>query len=228
MAKKETNKKKTNNYEFESGLQSQTKHGILAIIFFVLALFFLMAWFDSAGVAGKFLYEKLNLLLGVGYVLLPALCMLLGSSFVKSETPNIGWPRTVSAVLFLLSGLGIIDVASATHAGGLLGEILSTPLVYLFDKIASIVFLGAILIISILIMFDASLNIHSLLAKLRELFSRKTAPEIAKGKEVPVVEAEEDIEEDEDEETETTGEKIKKALGVGKNKKEEALKFSAL
>lgn len=225
MAKKETNKKKNNNYEFESGLQSQTKHGILAIIFFVLALFFLMARFDSAGVAGKFLYEKLNFLLGVGYVLLPALCMLLGSSFVKSETPNIGWTRTISAVLFLLSGLGIIDVASTDHAGGLLGEILSTPFIYLFDKIASIVFLAAILIISILIMFDASLNANSMLAKLRELFSRKTAPEVAKGKDVPVVEAEEDL--DEDGEKETTSEKIKKALGVGKNKKEEeALKFS--
>ena len=55
----------------------------------------------------------------------------------------------------------MIDIASGmgNHAGGLLGEILSTPFVSLFDVSASLVFLGAILIISILIMFDAKLDL---------------------------------------------------------------------
>ena len=40
----------------------------------------------------------------------------------------------MSGVLFLLSSLGIIDIASGkgVHGGGLLGEILSTPFVALF------------------------------------------------------------------------------------------------
>lgn len=220
MAKKEIKKKssaKEKEIEFESGLQSQTKHGILAIVFFVLALFFLMAEFDMAGVAGKFVYEKLNFLLGVGYVLLPALCMLLGSSFVKSETPNIGWTRTTSAFLFMLSGLGIIDVASANHAGGLLGEILATPFVYLFDKVASILFLWAMLIISLLIMFDASLNIKPLLMKLWSILKREKPAPMTEEEEVDdeVEEAEEELE------TETTKEKIKKALGVSKKPKDD-------
>ena len=37
-------------------LKTQTKHGIIAVILFVLALFFLMSAFDLAGVAGKFIY----------------------------------------------------------------------------------------------------------------------------------------------------------------------------
>ena len=63
MAKKENdneNSKKKNNDSKESlGLKTQTKHGIIAIVFFVLALFFLMSLFDMTGVAGGIIYEKL-------------------------------------------------------------------------------------------------------------------------------------------------------------------------
>src|SRR3989338_8588452 len=104
-------------------LKTETKHGIIAIVFFVLALVLLMASFGWAGRAGTFVYKILFYLLGIGYVLLPALFILLGSSFVNSETPNIGWNRAISGLLFLLSGLGIIDIISSKHSGGFLGEI---------------------------------------------------------------------------------------------------------
>ena len=220
MAKKETKKKISTEFE-NNGLQAHTKNGIFAIIFFVLAIFFLMAWFDMSGVAGKFTYEKLSLLLGVGYVLLPALCLMLGSSFIKAETPEIGWTRSISAVLFLLSGLAIIDVASVNHAGGLLGQILSTPFVYLFDKIASIIFLGAILIISILIMFNASLEFGAIWNNIKALFRRKkTDEELQREEDEKELTTPKEEESDEETEAESTGDKIKKALGVGKKKPE--------
>src|SRR3989338_530847 len=146
---KNGNDKKSNGKNGEgvvSKLKSQTKHGILAIIFFALALFFVMSMFDMTGVAGKFIYEKLYYLLGLGYILFPALLALLGSSFLKKESPDIGWARGASGARFLFSGLGMIDIAGGNHQCGLLGEILSTPLVSMFDIYASIVFLGAILI----------------------------------------------------------------------------------
>jgi S-DNA-T family DNA segregation ATPase FtsK/SpoIIIE len=170
MAKKDKQKGKgkqsrTNN-ESANKLKVETRHGIWAIVFFVLALFLFMSMFDMAGVAGKFVYKVLHYLLGVGYILLPSLFLLLGSSFIKSKSPNIGWTRAVSSILFLLSGLGMIDIVSGTHAGGLLGRVLSTPFVALFDVYASIVFLGAILIIGILIMFDAKPEFESFFTRI--------------------------------------------------------------
>ncbi len=224
MAKNENGKKNDrnnkNNKKNSTGLKTETKHGIMAVVFFVFALFFAMSYFEVAGKVGALVYEKLYLLLGVGYALLPALFILLGSSFIKSEVPNIGWTRTISGIMFLLSGLGIIDIASKTHAGGLFGRILSTPFVSLFDVYASYVFLGAILIISILMMFDTKLNLAPFIRKIKSLFTKK--------KEEPAYLDEEEIEkveealpeEPEEEEKETTGEKIKKALGVGKKKEE--------
>ena len=145
---------KQKNRERIRGLQTHTKHGIIAVILFVLALFFLMSAFDVAGVAGRFVYEKLHYLLGVGYALLPLLLILLGTSFLRSETPEFGWARFVSGLMFLFSGLGIIDVVSKNHSGGFLGEIVALPFMALFEAYATVAFLVAILIISILIIFD--------------------------------------------------------------------------
>ena len=185
------NKKTSSNNDSKgsaiSKLKTETKHGIWAIVFFVLALFLFMSAFNMAGPAGEFFYKILYLLLGVGYVLLPSLFILLGWSFVKAERPNIGWTRMISSIMFLLSGLSIIDVASVEHAGGLLGRILSTPFVKLFDVYASIIFLGAILIISILIMFDAKPALIPFFKKILALFGKKSSGEI---------EVEDDIEED--------------------------------
>jgi len=221
MAKNGSKKKDDKGYS--SGLKTQTKHGIIAVVFFVLALFFLMSYFDIAGKAGIFIYEKFYLLLGIGYVLLPALFILLGTSFIKSEAPDIGWTRVISGIMFLLSSLGMIDIASGTgnHAGGLLGEILSTPFVSLFDAYASLVFLGAILIISILIMFDAKLDLAPFFRKIWSLIHRKreslgnTRDDSSDNSE------ESEVEKYMPDEEETTGEKIKNALGVGKKKEED-------
>lgn len=214
MAKNGKTKEKSDQKTNSLGLKTETKHGILAVVFFVLAVFFLMSRFGIAGMAGKFIYEKLHFLLGIGYLLLPALFVLLGYSFFKSKTPNVGWTRVVSSVMFLLASLGIIDVASGEHAGGLLGEILSTPFVSLFDVYASIVFLGAILIISIIAMLDAKPALGSLVKNIVAFFKKK------KPEEEPVenIEPEESREEEEKEagEKEKTSEKIKKALGMAK------------
>jgi S-DNA-T family DNA segregation ATPase FtsK/SpoIIIE len=194
-----------------SGLKTQTKHGIIAVVFFVLALFFLMSYFNIAGKAGTFIYEKFYLLLGFGYVLLPALFILLGTSFIKSEAPDIGWARIISGIMFLLSGLGIIDIASGAgnHAGGLFGEILSTPFVFLFDVYASLVFLGALLIISVLIMFDAKLNLAPLFGRIWTFFTKKKIGAVSVLNENEIKEVEKSMPEEEE------------TKSVGKNKEED-------
>ncbi|MBI3888167.1 DNA translocase FtsK 4TM domain-containing protein [Candidatus Nomurabacteria bacterium] len=199
MKKKNEKNGRNNNDKKNSGLKVSTKHGIIAIIFFVLAIFFLMSKFNLAGVVGVFVSKELHLLLGVGDILLPTLFLLLATSFIKSEVPDIGWTRVASATIFLLSSLGMIDIASGKdiHSGGLFGQVLSTPFVSLFDVYASLVFLGALLIISILIMFDTKPNLELVFAKIKSLFAKKEKAEFTSDlneeemKEVEKVEIEE-------------------------------------
>jgi len=186
MAKK-NKRAETENRE---GLKAGTKHAILSVIFFVLTIFFLLSALKVAGVAGEFFYEKLRFLLGVGYALLPILFALLGFSYLRARAPDFGWVRAVSSAVFLLSGLGIIDILSKAHSGGLLGRVLPTPLVSLFDIYASLVFLLALLLISILVTFDATLS-FAWFTKIREwLGKRKKEPETEREVEVKINEPE--------------------------------------
>ena len=158
MANEKNSKNNTKDKEKKGGekhkLKTETKHGILAVVFFVLALLIMMSAMGIAGRGGDFIYDVFHYLLGVGYIILPTLLIMLGASFIKSERPNIGWTRGISGTFFLLSSLGMIEAASPS-AGGIFGKILGAPLVSIFDVYASIIFLGALLIISILVMFDA-------------------------------------------------------------------------
>ena len=233
------NEKGNKNIKKEkAGLKTQTKHGIIAIIFFVLALFFLMSYFGIAGKAGVFIYDIFKMLLGsIGYFLLPTLFVLLGYSFIRSEVPDIGWTRALSGTTFMLSGLGIINIAgganntsaTSTRSGGLLGEILATPFVSLFDIYASLLLLGTILIISILIMLDAKPDFASFFIKIWS-FIRKVIGYRDKVAEEKFPENEKEINPssilpEREEESEAVSDKIKKALGVGKNKEENEENF---
>ncbi|MFA6257044.1 MAG: DNA translocase FtsK 4TM domain-containing protein [Candidatus Paceibacterota bacterium] len=213
--------KRDDKYERKNsrGLQTHTKHGIIAVILFVVALFFLMSAFDAAGVAGAFVYEKLYYLLGVGYVLLPLLLVLLGTSFLKSETPEFGVARFLSGLMFLFSGLGIIDVISPEHSGGFFGELLAAPFVKLFDVYATVAFLFAILIISLLIMFDARLAFPDFLKRVWAFFStKKETSEAGDLSEDEIDEIEKSMPEEEEE---TAGEKVRSALRMKKKEKEQ-------
>ncbi len=205
----------------KSKLKNETKYGIKAVIFFVFALFFLLSLFEMGGVAGKFVYEKLHLLLGLGYILLPVLFVLLGFSFLKSEGPNLGWTRTISGFMFLLSSLGILDVTIGSSSGGALGRILGSPFLSLFEVYASIVFLTAILIISILAMFDTRPTLFPLFRKIASWFSKEKEVQVEdEPPYIPEEDEDEELPDDEPAKPEVS-EKIKKALGIKKEEEEE-------
>ncbi len=226
MSKHDNRKKKAKQKKSEtkitrpsaplSTLKTETRHTIIAVILFVVALFLFMSAFGAAGVAGEFFYKIFHYLLGVGYVLLPVLFLLLGASFIQSNVPNIGGTRLTSALLFLVSGLGIINIASS-NAGGLIGKIASRPLVSLFDMYASIFFLGAILIISLLVMFDARPNLIGFFTR---LFGKKDMEEEDEDEE-------EDVYEDDEEEEEVKPKaKIKPVVSAEAPKEEKKIKIT--
>ena len=142
-------------------LKEETIHWVLAIIFFVLSVFLILASFKNGGVVGNALYNSLTYLLGVGYFLLPTLFLLLGISYIRAIKTNFGIIRAIGSILFILSGLGIVDLLLVGQ-GGFIGNLISTPLIKLFDFLASLIFLSALTIISLLIIFDTKPNLESL------------------------------------------------------------------
>ncbi|MFA5831195.1 MAG: DNA translocase FtsK 4TM domain-containing protein [Candidatus Paceibacterota bacterium] len=128
----------------------------IAILFFILALFFIMASFGKAGMAGNAIYSALTKLLGVGFFLLPILFLLLSVSFMRTVRPNLATRSLIGSFLFVFSGLGLLSLSPGEDTGGFLGNIFSTPLVKLFDIPFSVLFLVALLIISVIVLFDTA------------------------------------------------------------------------
>ena len=228
MANEKNSKNNSKDKEKKGGekhkLKTETKHGILAVIFFVLALLLMMSAVGIAGRGGEIIYDIFHYLLGIGFIILPTLLIMLGASFIKSERPNIGWTRGISGTFFLLSSLGIIEVASPSSAG-IFGKIFGVPLVMIFDVYASIIFLGALLIISILVMFDAKPMLMPYLEKFWMFLKGKKYEKIEDEYYEEPNKKEEEIDEEEEIEvpTESRGSTTAKAVGKIKPKEEEDL-----
>ncbi len=156
-------------------VKSETLQGIIAIILFVVAIFTVLAAFGKAGFVGGYVYSIFKNLFGVGYFLLPILLIMLGVSFLKSLERNFEVSKIIGSVLFFISGLGIIDTVMVEQ-GGIVGHLISFPLVKLFDFYASIIILLALLAISILIIFEAELRIDYFFFWKKFLRTKKDTP----------------------------------------------------
>ncbi|HYC34111.1 MAG TPA: DNA translocase FtsK 4TM domain-containing protein, partial [Candidatus Paceibacterota bacterium] len=147
---------------YPRSLKNETVQSIVAILFFIVAFFLLLASLGKAGVVGNNIYAFFKMLCGVGYFLMPVLCILLGIAFGRSLSRRLPVLKIIGGLVFFISGLGLIEIASI-GAGGKLGSLLSKPLIVLFDVYSSIAFLIAFIVISLLIIFDTHINLRSLM-----------------------------------------------------------------
>jgi len=80
---------------------------------------------------------------------------------LSSFRPHLLFINFIGSVLFLAGSLGIAELMFGNRTGGLVGYLIIFPLVKFFDTIATFLFLAAILFISLLIIFNTSLQIKS-------------------------------------------------------------------
>ncbi len=154
-------------------LKDETVSWIFAVSFFVMFVIFILAPLNLAGSVGDKVYNTLKVLFGIGYFLLPVLFFLLSVSFAKSMKHSFGATHAIGAGIFFLSSLALLDLSfgqlfSIENKGGLLGKFLHGPLVKLFDVPATIVILIALIIISILVIFDAAISMPSIFGIFRK------------------------------------------------------------
>lgn len=182
--KQNTNQKKKSVDIEEHGLKHETKQTIYSILAFFVAVFFIVAAFGGGGIAGTSVYAALYKLFGIGYIFLPLSAILLGISLIGQYRANVSTQHLIATLLFLLSSLSIIDIASVAHAGGLVGKAVAYPFIFLFDVNLSILLFGALVIISLLMLFDTKPALIPFFKRLWRLITGKkvvdtTTPEIA-------------------------------------------------
>lgn len=157
MPKDLNNKNNKNKIKEHSRLHPDTKKSILAIAFLAIAIILVLAEFKKAGPVGNFLYQIFSFLLGVGYFILPLTLFGIAIIFLTSDRPRFISVIVIGAIIFILSFLGLIDLLYPQNSGflGLIFGYFDVP----FGKIAAIILNICILIISLLVIFNAPLKI---------------------------------------------------------------------
>ena len=163
--KRAERKKRGGDDDSPRRVSSGALRSVWAILLMALAGFLMLASYNIGGVVGNALYSILSTLLGVGYMLLPLSLVLLGIAILRSFEKHFGLIQIISMMIFLLSSLGLVNIAFPGK-GGYIGVGVAKPIVAAVDTAATVVFLIAFIIIALIIAFDV--NLGALFAALRD------------------------------------------------------------
>lgn len=221
--RKDRNKKDTDDLvESESYLKEETVRAIVAVAFFVIALFLLMSAFNKGGIVGEKAFELFSYLFGIGYYLLPTIFFILCVSFFRTLHKRLALTHSIGGVLFFIASLSLVNI-SLPGRGGIVGGFISGPLVGMFDTYATVLILLALVVVSILTIFDAPLQFSfiSSLFKKKELEpgTEDVGPELIITN-TGALEPETKVEKDAKQQEEDKSGVLKKLIG-GEDKKDE-------
>lgn len=152
----------------ERTVSSEALRGVVAIFFFAVSGFLVLAALGIGGTVGASLYAGLSWLLGFGYLLLPLSLVMLAVLIFRSLERSFSWVHVVSMAIFLFSGLGLISIAYP-QGGGVLGEAIASPIVSAVDTVATVIFLLSFIVMAIIVAFDV--NLAAVLAWFKSLLA---------------------------------------------------------
>ncbi|MBI4992280.1 MAG: DUF87 domain-containing protein [Candidatus Harrisonbacteria bacterium] len=142
-----------------SQIHPETERSILAVFFIGFAAILILASFHNAGPAGEFIYNFLTKLFGLGYYLFPTIFLIIAGVFLSGEEKkDRAMTMTfLGATLFIIAGLGLIDVLYPAK-GGLVGEWMGSVEIP-FGYVASIIITVTILFAALLLTLNLPLKI---------------------------------------------------------------------
>ncbi|MBX4189245.1 DNA translocase FtsK [Candidatus Parcubacteria bacterium] len=173
--KKEKKKRGRDTEESRELISKETTNAILGILTAVITLFLLLSAAGKGGPVGGMTYRGLTLLFGIGYYLVPLVFVMLSISFFRSHEKNFALPQTLGSALFFFSALGLTDTLFPL-SGGVVGGFISRPLLSLFATYISIIILLALIVISVLVIFNTTIKLD-FLRLVAALFKRKVPEE---------------------------------------------------
>ena len=159
-------------------LREETLRGVLAVLFFTFGLVLIFVAFGKAGGGGRKIHEWLTGFVGIGFYLLPLLAFFLSVGLLRALRGLFPIKKTIGAFVLFLSGLGIVELLFPTE-GGWFGAVLSSPLSRLFEVYTSVVLLAAMFVMSLLVMFEASIPVGALHAHWRAVFWKRKEAKIS-------------------------------------------------
>ncbi|KND48463.1 MAG: DNA segregation ATPase FtsK/SpoIIIE, S-DNA-T family [Parcubacteria bacterium C7867-005] len=211
MAKKKRQNTDESSSWFEN-ISKETLNAVLGVLSVVVMLFLLLAAMGKGGPVGGGTYGLLTYLFGIGYYLVAIVFLMLAISFFQAKERDFALPQITGALIFFVSALGLTDLLF--NKGGVIGGFISNPLDSLFGPYLSAIIMMALIIISLLVIFDTAIKLD-LLYLFAKIFQKKEVATSMEDSEVAAVEkAEEEMRDKSPEETKgkEIGSLVKKML----------------
>ncbi len=150
---KRTRTKSTDPIEKKRGIKEETLRGVWGVLALAFAAFFVLSGFDVAGILGSKVHSGLGTLLGIGYWLVPVSLGLTALGLFKSFETKMSILAGFGTGIFFVASLAMLETLFDGSAG-IVGNMLSAPLVWAIDKVAAVVVLFAMLVAALLVVFD--------------------------------------------------------------------------
>ncbi|MDI6820570.1 MAG: DNA translocase FtsK [Patescibacteria group bacterium] len=141
----------------EEKLHPDIRKNVLVVIGLGLGVLLILAGVSQAGPWGTAFYDLFYKLFGWGYYLLPILAFLLAFSFLRSDRKRLWGITLISSIIFVVAGLGFIDII-ASGSGGLTGNFIGS-LKNPFGNIAALVITFTALVASFLVTANRPIKI---------------------------------------------------------------------
>ncbi len=149
-------------------MSSETKRGIVVILLLAAAALIFLSFFQIAGNLGLWIHELLATFFGMDRYLVPIVLIIMGASIAYPERGTLSVWNYFGLFFFFLSfnallNLLLIDRAQPfttdlTLAGGYLGQFLAILLPNFVSYWGAIVSVAALLLVSVLLVFNTSLR----------------------------------------------------------------------
>lgn len=161
MARKKKKIKQDKPARFED-LSPHARQAIWAVVFGVVAVFFLFSLLETAGPAGVYTATALTALFGAGAWLAPIICIVYIFVLLnpKETDQEISGSKKAGTLLLFVSALGAFHLYDpAARLGGWLGWLFAEPLNALFALGLSRVLVGGAILIAFFLLFNTGLRL---------------------------------------------------------------------
>lgn len=149
-------------------LDPEIKKGISVVIFLAFGVVSLLSLFNSAGIMGGYINSFFTALLGYGHWYSPLILLWLGYLLYAKQKRTVRGAVYLGLLLFIISLQGLLHVfydpvnwdqiIQEGIGGGYLGMIVALAFVKLAGFWASLIFLFGLLIISLMLILNKTLN----------------------------------------------------------------------
>lgn len=163
MAKKAKRRARQEDEEVLAG--DDVRESVMAIALVAVGAVILLSFFGMAGKVGMVIDGSLSHAVGLARIVVPLLFFALGASVVIGDRRLLTLRNLFSLVAFVLAFDGILNMAFAPGTtegveqyGGQLGLVISQALVSATGMLAAFIIAGALLLVAMVTLFNASLR----------------------------------------------------------------------